>query len=215
MESFEVLENPVREKIIKEFLKKQEILEYQYIKDYVKKDTTRPDYHLNLLVESGLLERTKGRGNYRLNLQNLQLLRNIYKRMTPICLIGGLGKEVELYSEILDMLKNISIIPRKYVIITSPEANKEFEQLSSKDDFKKIYDVDTKLHLFDYIKELKGDYDKIQEFSEKLIREHIYNFEIITELTGGTKLITIALVKLAEKYNLRKIYYSSEEIKWL
>lgn len=212
MVSFEVLEFPVREKIIKEFLRKKDILKFKYIKEFV--NHSRPDYHLDKLVESKLLEHPEW-GIYRLNLENIQSLREKYKIKTPICLIGGLGENLDLYSDILDKLKSISIIPRKYIILTSPKINKKFEEKSFKEDFKKKYDVETELHLFKFEEELKSDLDKIQEVSENLIRDHIYDFEIITELTGGTKLITMALFILADKYNLDKIYFNGKEIKWL
>lgn len=67
MPSFEILKNNTRKKIILEFFKTQKIMTYDYIKNIVKNDTSRPDYHLNLLVENNLIKRIKGRGNYKLN----------------------------------------------------------------------------------------------------------------------------------------------------
>ncbi len=214
MSIFEVLENPVRNTIIRKFLEVQGVINYKEIKQLVGKDTSRPDYHLNILVESNLLERTKGRGNYELNKQMIQPLRKKYETLVPICLIGGLG-EVSLYGDILDGLREVSILPKKYILLTSPKIKKEFEKEATEKNLKQKYNVNFTFQLFDYETELKGDMVKIKDQAEQLIQDHIFNFEIICDLTGGTKLVTIALSNLAERYNLRTIYFTGEQIKWL
>jgi hypothetical protein len=214
MATFEVLENPVRDTIIREFLEKQDVINYSDIKDLVGQDTSRPDYHLNILVESGLLERTKGRGNYELNKKMIQPLRKKYEILVPICLIGGLG-DISLYTDILDGLKKVSILPNKYFLLTSPQIKGDFQKDAKEKNLKQRYDVDTVFELFDYDTELRGDMFKIKEKTEELIKDNIFDYEIICDLTGGTKLVTIALSNLSEQYNLRKIYYTGEVIKWL
>ncbi len=214
MSIFEVLENPVRDTIIRKFLEEQDVINYKEIKELVGKDTSRPDYHLNILVEGGLLERTKGRGNYELNKRMIQPLRKKYETLVPICLIGGIG-DISLYRDILEGLKDVSILPKKYILLTSPQIKQDFENAANETDLKQKYDVDTEFQLFDYEMELKGDMVKIKDKAEQVIQEHIFDFEIICDLTGGTKLVTIALSNLAEKYNLRTIYFTGEQIKWL
>lgn len=207
---FEVLDNPVREKIIKEFFKEKEILNYKHIKELVEQDTTRPDYHLNILVESDFLERTKGRGNYELNKEMIQPLRKKYNQMVPICIIGGLGL-VSLFEELIEQLKEISILPKKYIILTSEKIKKEFEE----EKLDEVSEVEIGMELFDYKEVLRGDYERIYTEAKKLIEQELFKYEVICELTGGTKLVTIALNELADNYHLRKIYYNSETIKWL
>ncbi|KKN25182.1 hypothetical protein LCGC14_0887420 [marine sediment metagenome] len=222
MVSFEILENTSRVKIILEFFKSKETLNFDYIKNLVANDTNRPDYHLSLLVENGFIKRIKGRGNYRLNEVNLQPLRtklinkNILEKV-PICLIGGLGI-VELYRDILNVLiTNHSITPQKYLLITSKEYKKKF------DDFYKNLNTNTLkiAHFFEIVQDdlfkekFREDYYGIYEKFEQVIIENIYDYEIICEITGSTKLISIALMKLSEKYKLPKIYFSSEKIIWL
>jgi hypothetical protein len=165
-------------------------------------------------VEGGLLERTKGRGNYELNKEMIQPLRKQYETLVPICLIGGL-EDISLYTDILDGLKEVSILPKEYIILTSTEIKSEFKKFVSDEKIQQKYDVNAIFHLFDYEKELKGDMIEIKKQAEKIIQEKIFNFEIICDLTGGTKLVTIALSNLSEKYNLRTIYFTGEKIKWL
>ncbi len=212
MPTFEVLENPVRDTIIRKFLEKKEIINYKEIKALVGEDTSRPDYHLNILVESGFVERTKGRGNYELNKQKIQLLRKRYEILVPICLIGGLG-DVSLYANILDSLREVSIIPKEYFLLTSLKVKNKFRKSFSENNIQKKYDVKESFQIFNYETELKGDIIEIKDQAEKIIQKKIIEYEVICELTGGTKLATIALSNLSEKYNLRKI--TGDQIKWL
>ena len=62
----ELKKSHTREKIIKYFLKVGEIVNFREIKELLKNDSNRPDFHLKFLVESGYIERTEGRGSYRL-----------------------------------------------------------------------------------------------------------------------------------------------------
>lgn len=211
MQSFEVLDNPTRKKIILEFIKAQnDKLEYSDIKELVDKDTSRPDYHLNLLVEGGLIKRTKGRGFYKLNEISIQPLRNHFNEPMPICLMGGLG-EVSLYTNILKNFEDISISPKKYILITSPERHDDFKK-SDKDKYSKI---STEIHEIDYQSILRENYPIVHDLLENLIKENIYEYEIICEITGGTKPVSTALFDLSMKYGLRKCYFSGRKIMWI
>ena len=100
--SFELLENTNRKKIVKEFITTRRELNYEYLTNLLEDDTTRADWHLTKLVEAGFLKRTKQRGYYKLNEQNIQILRNYFSEIVPICLIGGLdeyGKPKNTFSK--------------------------------------------------------------------------------------------------------------------
>ena len=211
MPSFEILENKTRKRIILEFLKTQKIISYDYIKNITKDDTSRPDYHLNLLVENNLIKRTKGRGNYKLNEIMIQPLRKAFDIKVPICLIGGLGKEISLFVDVIDALQQLSIIPRKYILITSPEIKEQFNSLN----FNKDYQIETIVHKLDYQTVLRENYTEIHDLFEKIIKEQIHGFEIICELTGSTKPVSIALMILGERYGLQRIYFSGKKIIWI
>ncbi|MFX1260027.1 MAG: hypothetical protein ACFFAN_19430 [Promethearchaeota archaeon] len=217
MSEFEILENsPTRLKIIEAFLEGNEVIEYSFVKDLVEKDTNRPDYHLNLLVENNLIRRIKGRGNYKLNEPMIQPLRNKYmkKKKVPIYLIGGLGTQLDLYTDILDALRKVSIIPKTYFLITSkeikPQFNKTYKSFSVE-----ITQTKPILETVDFQTVLREGYSELYKKFDEIIKKEIYNYEIICELTGSTKPVTIALMKLAEKYRLQVIYYSGQKINWI
>ena len=211
MPFFEILENKTRKRIILEFLKTQKIISYDYIKNIIKDDTSRPDYHLNLLVENNLIKRTKGRGNYKLNEIMIQSLRKTFNIKVPVCLIGGLGKEISLFVDIIDALQRLSIIPRKYIMLTSPEIKEQFNNLI----FNKDYQIEINIYDFDYQTILRENFNEIYKFLEKVIKEQINENEIICELTGSTKPVSIALMVLAEQYGLQRMYFSGQKIIWI
>ncbi len=214
LNTLEILESPIRKKIIRAFLKAKSTVNYKYIKELVKDDTTRADYHLSELVDHNIIERTKGRGNYMLSKTKYTLLRKLYSsEKVPVLLMGGLG-QIDLYETILNSLKSISIIPSKYFLITSkdikPEFNKEYKKYSAE-----IKKVKLELEVVDFQSVLRGNYPKLYEIFENKIKSEIYDYEIICELTGSTKPVSISLMMLAMRYNLQKIYYTGEKITWL
>lgn len=207
----EIFENPSRNTIMKMFpLDKKQKIPYEDIKEKVKDLTSRPDYHLSLLVEYGLLIRAKGRGLYQLNEIAIQLLRIYFKKTPPICLIGGLG-DLTLFTDILEAFEQISRLPKKYILFTSPEVNDNFKVLH-KGKFARII---TEVHEFDYQTVLRENYNKIYQELKTCFDKEIYDFEIICEITGGTKPISIALMNLGLNYSLRKSYFSGRKIIWI
>ncbi len=211
MPSIDILENETRKKIINEFLRVKDIIDYNDIKKVVEHDTSRPDYHLNLLVENHFIRRIRGRGKYRLNEIMVQPLRELLKIKVPICLIGGLGIEISLYVDVLDALRKVSLIPQKYILLTSPEVKAKFTNLNKELSQK----IETILYELDYQTVLRENYAKLKELLDQIVRKEILNFDILCELTGGTKPISIALMELSKEYHLQSIYYSGKKINFL
>lgn len=206
-------EDKNREKIILMFLEddSKEIYEFNEISSYLinKKMSKRADHHLKRLVKDGMLEKTE-RGSYTLNAIARQPLRNYYKKTVPICLIGGLGIPT-LFNDVLAAFEEISILPRKYVLFTSPDYHEEFRKL----DKSKYEEVETVVRKFDYQKVLRENYQQIYEELEKILKEEIKNYEIVCEITGGTKPVSIALLNLSTEYSLRRCYFSGRKIIWI
>jgi len=210
LNSFEVLENPNRKKIMKEFIKTKQELNYEYFLNLLEDDTTRVDWHLARLVEAGFLRRTKRRGYYKLNEKKIQVLRNYFGEIVPICLIGGLG-QLDLFSDVLIAMRQLSVIPIKYILISSPEIKEAFKDFN-KGEFQT---VSTEFIELDYQSILRENYPEVYKCTEKAIKKEIKEHEIICELTGGTKTVSLALMDLSTKYHLKRCYYSGRKIIWL
>ncbi|MBN1800383.1 MAG: helix-turn-helix transcriptional regulator [Candidatus Lokiarchaeota archaeon] len=206
----EALENPNRKKIMFYFLSERKALYYEQIKDHVRNDTSRPDFHLKKLVDAGLLKRIKKRGYYKINETSIQPLRSLFQEIVPICLIGGLG-QLDLFTAVLAALEDISILPKKYLLLTSPELSKDFKKF----DKGKFKSVKTEVKAVNFQEILRENYPEVLSNLEDLIIENINEFEIICELTGGTKPVSLALRELSDKYGLKRMYFSGKKVLWL
>ena len=207
----EIFDNPSRSTIMQMFpLDKRQKIPYDDIKEQVKNLTSRPDYHLSLLVDYGLLRRAKGRGLYLLNEIAIQSLRKYFNETPPICLIGGLG-DLSLFTDLLESFEKISITPQKYILFTSPEVNDTFKTIHKG----RFARVEIEVHELDYQTVLRENYNTLYEELKKSINEESYNFEIICEITGGTKPVSVALMNLGSIYSLRKSYFSGRKIIWI
>ncbi len=124
-----------------------------------------------------------------------------------ICLIGGLGF-VDLYVDILDSLEfDYGVVPEKYHLITSPERSREFKDKDLDSD--KVYNV---IHEFDFQTVLRENYKQVYSLCKRLIENEKGNFDVVCELTGGTKPVSIALTVLGQEFELPRIYFSGERI---
>ena len=206
-------EDKNREKIILLFLDdlSKERYEFNEISHYLisQNMSKRADHHLKRLVKDEILKKTE-RGSYALNELAIQPLRNYYKKIVPICLIGGLGIP-SLFIHILAAFEEISVVPRKYVLFTSPDYHEEFRKLNRG----KYEKVETFVKEFSYQDVLRENYSIIYDELEKSVVEEIKKFEIVCEITGGTKMVSIALLNLSTKYNLRRCYFSGRKILWI
>lgn len=206
-------EDKNREKIISMFLEdnSKEMYEYNEISNYLVNQnmSKRADHHLKRLVKDKMLKKTE-RGSYALNELAIQPLRNYYNKVSPICLIGGLGIPT-LFNDILAALEAVSILPRKYILFTSPDYHEEFRRLEKG----KYEDIETVVKEFSYQNVLKENYKQLYEEFETSIKEELLKYEVICEITGGTKPVSIALLNLSTKYNLRRCYFSGRKIIWI
>ena len=202
-----------REEIILNFLRddSKKTQDYSSIRQMLisKNMSKRADHHLKKLIKVGLLEKEE-RGEYRLSPTAIQPLRNKYDRVNPICLIGGLGIPT-LYTDILSALGEISIIPKKYVLVTSPDYNEEFRRY----DKGKYEKLNVEIFEFDYQSVLRENYEKLYSELKKAIDKQIYDYEVICEITGGTKPVSVALLNISTEYGLRRCYFSGRKIIWI
>ena len=185
-------------------------ISYEKVKEHVKNITNRADYHLQKLVKYNILERAKGRGYYYLNEIAIQPMRRFLNQPVPICLIGGLG-ETSLFSLILEAFEQVSLVPKKYILFTSSEVHDNFKKL----DKSKFSSIEVEVVELPYQKVLRENLEKVNKELETRIKKEIYNYEIICEITGGTKPVSIGLMNLALKYGLRRCYFSGRKIVWL
>lgn len=208
MVSISALESPIRQQIIHTMLTKGGIITYDQAKKDIKTIEGRLDYHLTHLVTENLLERVK-RGTYRIAPSNIQILREHFDIISPIALIGGLGQNYSLLTDLSQALREVSIVPLFRVIITSPEIAQDIRNDSL------INQSQLEIISLDYQTILRGNPLKIESYIDEWFLENYLKYSIVVDLTGGTKPATIALHDLAKKYRWKVVYFSSQDLIWL
>ena len=98
----------------------------------------------------------------------------------------------------------------KIIYITSPEVRDEVIKSYGKDKT-----ANTEFIVFPYVEVLRENIEVLLEASKNLVEKHIYRFEPLIDLTGGTKPTSLALLKVAQEYNLKALYFSSRKIIWI
>lgn len=202
-----IMENKTRREIL-EILAEKGLVEFAELAATIK-TSQRVDYHLSFLQSQGIVER-ESRGIYRLNPRYVTMVRSKLKVSRPHMLIGGLGKEITLYVDLLDALKYHGYEPSKIIYITSPEVRDEVIKSYGKDKT-----ANTEFIVFPYVEVLRENIEVLLEASKNLVEKHIYRFEPLIDLTGGTKPTSLALLKVAQEYNLKALYFSSRKIIWI
>ena len=201
----EVLEDPTRRNIVKELaLKNQETFIILY-RDVLHLKETTARHHLKFLVDNNIIQRIKMSGS-RTNLLQINPLvihdvRSFLHINRPYLFIGMLGKEkfsLEIDSS-LHALENQNIHVEKMVFFCGKnnqniiDSDQELKQLVSKSNIEIIF---TELY----------DIEKVLKDMNQFILRIIFDYQIIANVTRGTKIHSIALYQLARDYGFSRYY---------
>ncbi|MFX0174079.1 MAG: hypothetical protein ACFE9L_19510 [Candidatus Hodarchaeota archaeon] len=203
-----VLESPIRKKIIQRILAQGGEISYQQAVQAFGNIGGRLDYQFSVLVSDGLLERAV-RGKYRISPSCIQELRNLFGIVSPIALIGGIGKDLSLLTDLSQALHKMSIVPSHRVVITSPEIAQHLREDTL------IDQTHLEIIVFGFQDILREKPREIKAAIQEWVFSHYLEYTIIADLTGGTKPVTIALFDLGRQYRWQLIYYSSRQLIWL
>ncbi len=201
----EVLEDPTRRNIVRELaLKNKEtfIILYRDVL-HLKKTTAR--HHLKFLVDNNVIQRIKVSGS-RTNLLQINPLvihdvRTFLQINKPYLFIGMLGKEkfsLEIESS-FHALEKQNIHVEKMVFFCGKinqneiDTDQELKQLVSKSNTEIIF---TELY----------NIEKVLKDMNQFILRIIFDYQIIANVTRGTKIHSIALYQLARDYGFSRYY---------
>ncbi|MBD3342812.1 MAG: hypothetical protein GF353_27185 [Candidatus Lokiarchaeota archaeon] len=207
----EILENPSRKRIIELFpLDKYLKIPYIDIKDDLGALTSRPDYHLNILKEHGLLKSAKGRGLYQLNEIAIQPLRNHFNKALSISVLSGIS-DIAHCGKLIHGLKEISIVPNKHILFVKSSFLPKVETYVNSNPYQVKYKIiEIEKNLIEH-----NDYNGVYEVIEKRLKKEIYDAELICDLSDNPQLITIILQNLSLKFGLRRCLLKDEKIVWI
>ena len=156
-----------------------------------------------LLERKGIIERRhEGRAVIvRVKPEWIQPLRAFLGIKADPCYVGLLSK-VDPPQIIRNSLDLLNLSPRKVLIISDEEGNKHMEELS---------DLEPTLLLVD-----SSEYRACYEVINNKIRDLVRDYEIFCDLSGGNRVMMLALNEVARKYSLRRFFVSEAQVlTWL
>ena len=169
--------------------------------------------YLYLLQKKGFIERYRVKGETwaKIKPEKIQQLRRKYGIKAPIMYLGLLGLPRPEYPEpetitAIKLLEKEGVKICKVAVASSREAlDKHKSKINAFLAKKKV--------IIRYIEVQPDDYFKCKEELLKLINSNIIKHNIICDVTGGTKIMTLALAEVARKYDLPLIYVFLEKIR--
>lgn len=194
-----LLEEPNRKKFV-ETIFKERVIDFKTLySEKLEISETNARYHLKQLVDNEIVEKIKQKGSKAiyliLNPLNIERIRVLLNETRKYVYFGLIGRDtpVEQFNSTIEKLKaeNYEIID--FRVFGGSDAINEFQKNK---EMSSIYV--SLLDLFNFEQTLID--------IEEQIKEKIKGHSIIADVTGSTKIHTIALYNLAVLYGLKKIY---------
>jgi len=182
----------IRGKIIRILL---EIGEISFRDLLVRLPVTTLDFHLRVLKKENIVEATEK--GYRLRPERVQYFRDKFGIRVDVTLIAAASEEKDL-----DMAKEVAakanITPKDFVYLVSPERVEKLKRIIEE--------------MGAILLTVNSDPEKAFLEIERLVVEGIYVKEFVIDLSGSSKPLTIALMKLGEKYGLKRLYMKNGKV---
>ncbi len=182
----------IRGKIIRILLETGEISFRDLL---VRLPVTTLDFHLRVLKKENIVEATEK--GYRLRPERVQYFRDKFGIRVDVTLIAAASEEKDL-----DMAKEVAakanITPKGFVYLVSPERVEKLKRIVEE--------------MGAILLTVNSDPEKAFLEIERLVVEGIYVKEFVIDLSGTSKPLTIALMKLGEKYGLKRLYMKNGKV---
>lgn len=201
----EILEDPTREKILKELLNRRKetfIILYRDVL-HLKESTAR--HHLKYLIKNDVIQRSKKVGTrtsiLQINPLFIHEIRSLLHIVKPLAYIGMIGKEnfaEEIESSVLSLTSQNYYLEKVFI----------FCGINNKEELvkdKKIKNLQSKLSIEIIYTEL-FDFEKVLKDINNLILRIIFDYQLVANITRGTKIHSIALYQLARDYGFLSFY---------
>lgn len=165
----------------------------------VRLPVTTLDFHLRVLRKEQIVEVTdKG---YRVKPEKVQYLRNKFNIKADVALIAGVDAEGDV-EKVERAAAKANIKPKEtFYVVNSERADALKGRVEKQGGVILAVNSENPENAF---KEL-----------EKLLEEKVYDMEPVIDLSSAPRLMTIALMKLGEKYGLRRFLMKDGELIWI
>ena len=207
----QLLEEPTRKKLVEEVLKNEEIEFKELYEKKLEISETNARHHMQKLIEAGVLEKKKKKGSKAIYLaiqpEQIQPLRNYYNIQSNFILfvIAGNQDPGNQVKKSIELSQFNGFKLDEIEILTSKDGD---TLLKSSEEY--IWITEKKIkHNFNFLEIF--DFENCKTIIEQAILKHIHKNDIITDITGGTKIMTLALFIETQKFNLTAYYLPINE----
>lgn len=207
----EVLLEGTRDEFVQTVLR-HEIIEFKKLyQNILKISETNARYHLTILSEKNIIQREKRKGTKAIflsvNSLYLEQLRQYYQIQSQYAYLGMVGERNpgKQIQKAIDSLRKSGWY-FKFINIFTTEQNSLVLQKSS--EWSKLTDSGNQTTLS--IVPLY-DFNTTYNIMKSTLNEHIREYSIMIDVTGGTKIHSLSLYILAQEYGLKRVYIPENE----
>ena len=208
----EILEDPTRKQFIQEILVKKSI-EFIELYTKLKVPETTARHHIKQLEESEIIEKFKEKGTrslkVKINPVFITLIRKALNIKREFCYYGmvGIDNEGEGFLDVEKRFDAQNIHFKKFFLgMTVGDNERETKESNSWKKLLSEYEIEFKTTQL-------NDFEIISKDLEELLLNIIDDYEPIINITRGTKIHTIVLYRLGQKYSLKSFYLPEKEDK--
>ncbi len=183
------------------------------LQPYLKMSRTSIGRLLYSLEKKGFVKRFRIKDETYAKIVSTQItsLRVLFGIKAPTLYLGLLGLPRPEYPEpvtltSLKLLEDTGIKILEVIVATSREALEKHSQTLEEFTVKKRMKIS-------YILVSPDDYDHCLTEIKKVVEEKISKYNIVCDVTGGTKIMTLALAEIAHEHNLPIMYVYLEKMK--
>jgi hypothetical protein len=207
----DLLTEETRKKFV-ETLIQHEILYFKSLyTNYLKISETNARHHLNQLLTNEIVQKVKQKGTKAIFLQItpqfFERARHYFNIESPTAYFGMVGKKdpgQQLKNALERFDTNNRVIKALFVFST----HENIDTLQEDDHWQMIHNEMSEAQLLPIP---PFDFDTTYQLMKKTIEDEIPKFSLITDVTGSTKIHTLALYSLAQEFGLVRVYLPEDE----
>ncbi|MBS7287874.1 MAG: helix-turn-helix transcriptional regulator [Candidatus Freyarchaeota archaeon] len=165
----------------------------------VRLPVTTLDFHLRVLRKEQIVEATdKG---YRVKPERVQYFRNKFNIKTDVALIAGVEAEGDV-ERVKGAVAKANIKPKETIYVVNSERADALRSAVEKQGGV-VLAVNSE------------NPEKAFKELDKFLEEKVYDIEPVIDLSSAPRFMSIALMKLGEKYGLRRFLMKDGELIWI
>ena len=157
-------------------------------------------FNLQALEGAGLIRRSRGRNNWKAKFaeivpEKIQLVRKYFGITVPIVCMGGLDDPEHVRGVRRVFRNDTNLTPLKYIFVIS-------------NNFKRKIAGIPKDTVFEEFEEniLEEDFEEVYRKIRSIVEREITNYEVVLDLTCGSRVCVLSLFKIAWEFGLRCFY---------